>query len=184
MKKMMLVAAMLCVAGMTQAAAVVWGTGALITSPTISGGGGLLGVSSWAAVIKYTGTFAITKDGNGAVTGYTATTSAVKDSQYFGFGVAMTAYKPGRISNAFDDSALTLNDKYAVVVFENSVKDSFAASTGKYDVYLWTVDNATGEDFSWLASQTLSLTATPEPTSLALLAVGAAVIGLRRKFRK
>ena len=96
----------------------------------------------------------------------------------------MTAYKPGRVSSTFDDAALTVGDTYAVVVFQNGTKDSWAVSSGKYDKYLWTVTNSTTMDIEWLASQTLSLTATPEPTSLALLAVGAAVIGLRRKFRK
>jgi len=186
MKKMMMIAAALLVAGMTQAAAVAWGMNAVAGAPQIFGTGNVaLPITSWANIIKYTGTFSLTTSG-GAVTGWQAAGGSgnVAQSVAFGDGVSMATLKPGRFAATFDDPALTVGDKYAVVVFEAGTKDNYSVTTGKYDTYLFTVANATGEDFRWVASQTLSLTATPEPTSLALLAVGAAVIGLHRKFRK
>lgn len=187
MKKMMMIAAVLLVAGMTQAAAVVWGTGNVAGTPQIFGTGGTaLGLSSWAAIIKYTGAFSLTTS-DGAVTGYSATSMTVMQTVNFGDGVTMTALQPGRFYATFDDSTLAVGDKYAIVVFEGGTRTSsttFSVTSGMYETYLWTADNATGEDFRWTANDSLDFTATPEPTSLALLAMGAAVVGLRRKFRK
>jgi len=96
----------------------------------------------------------------------------------FGDGVSMTANKPGRFLTSFDDPSLTVGDLYAIVVFENETKASdttfgTAIDSGKYDVWTFTVDNGTTEDFRWLGggTETLSLEAVPEPTSLALLAI-------------
>jgi len=191
MKKMMIIAAALMVVGVSQAAVVLWGTGASITCPQITGTSGVaLPETSWAAIIKYTGVFSVEGGaGTAPVTGYSATSMTVMQAVNFGDGVAMGSVKPGRFAAQFDDSSLAIGDLYAIVVFENGTKTSdttfgTAIDSGKYDVWTFTVDNETGEDFRWMASESLDLEAVPEPTSLALLAIGAAAFGLRRKVRK
>ncbi len=181
------------VAGAVQAGTIVWGTGALGTDPYVtSESAKIANLTGSILVLSYTGTLAFETDA-GTVTGMSASGGAIGtvwvNGVTFGTGVAMAANKDGRFSGQFEDATLNVGSKYAIIVFETTGitgTTGWDVTDGKYDMYTYISNSATGYTLGgFSASGTeLGFEAVPEPTSFALLGLGAAALALRRRIRK
>jgi|694.fasta_scaffold140684_2 hypothetical protein len=170
MKKLMMMLVFALVAGMSQAAVISWSTGRIYTP----GVGGVFG----AAVGSTTGT-------------YLAMVYFYTDSGGVN-GITLTGGNTDNSTTAIGGSVLN----------STTVGYNFLASTTYYGKVVVTTTDGNWMMTSGLASSTVpgtgdgvlnfttagampsQWTAVPEPTSMALLALGAAALGLRRKLRK
>jgi hypothetical protein len=181
MKKMMMIVAAIAMVGMVQAAqvrwsmannAVTWLTPANNTA-TIGQQYYLINAASSAAIIAEinAGTF------SGASAGVLDIGSA---STTKGFVAARTPnYAPFAVGTTYN---------LAVLVFDqNALAANYYQISSSIGQLAWdgTTDIGAAANFSAPNFNVANWTAVvPEPTSMALLALGAAAIGLRRRFRK
>lgn len=187
MKKMMMIAAALFVAVAAQAASMDWGIqwgysyDTTRPTPVFSQGlydSGTTGGNYWLiAMGGSTDTSGISVNTAGAMSGATALSS----------GAFTTEATSGQITGL---TQANNGNYYAMVVFDATTLNygiALAQVTGIVDA---PPSNADGVIFSntdigdGYQSLAANIAAVPEPTSMALLALGAAAIGLRRKLRK
>ena len=177
MKKMMAMMAVLLVAVMSQAANVGWNTGAIKTVGTAGVFGSNVGTSTTfgnALVLFWVDNAGSQGAAVGSVAGNTDTSTS-----------AASVYNGTTTAPSF-----TASTKYwAQVIVTTS--DGLWQQTST--VASFTVPGTGDAAINFLAGTGFDVvsnkmpaqwTSVPEPTSLALLALGAAAMGLRRKFRK
>ena len=168
--------AVILAAGFMQAASVGWSTGQL-KAPNPDG---TFSATSLGSSTAYTAVTFFFVDNSGvagaAVTGLTNTSDPSAGLSAYGLTTGGTAF--------------SANAKYwtYVVVTANDNSFSLTSSTASFTVPGTgnaTLNYQTGAGFDTVANKLPGQwTVVPEPTSMALLALGAAAMGLRRKFRK
>ena len=174
MKKMMMLVGVLLVAGMAQAAAVSWNTGRLYTPNADGSFGGEVNATTdqyLATVYFFVDNAGIAGEQIAGILGNTDnTTPAVTDAL-------------NGTTSGYDFAA---NTTYWAQVYITSLPASGTYYTMTSTLTSFTIPG-TGNgsiNFTSVGALPSQWTVVPEPTSMALLALGVSAIGLRRRFRK
>ncbi len=172
MKKLMMTVVILLMAGMAQAAAVTWSTGKLYT-PTP--GTGVFGGEVNATDGAYLATVTFFLDNAGAPGVEITGLSGITDTTTVAVSDALTGVTSGY--------EFAPGVTYWAQVFVTSLPASGTYYTMESAIISFTIPGTGSGNAPFASAMPSQWTVVPEPTSMALLALGAAALGLRRRSR-
>lgn len=188
MKKMMMVLAALSCAAGVQAAQINWGNSA--TASAIYALDGVTKLTSANATAANFAIYLIDANTDLAIADTLSTTASINSKSAGALTgasdgyVLPTQYTTG--ASFYIMATATFNGTdYYMLIYKNNTADTYWTTTATLntgtDTFSWTAGTyggvgTAGDVGVWIP--------VPEPTSMALLALGAAALGLRRKFRK
>lgn len=193
MKKMIMIAGIALAVGMVQASQILWGsytTGSFIAANGLNTAGtaGTDGLNLGETVWLVYGTFSSTLELGDltATVGSTVKGATILASSTIGTGIG-SAPKKGRVNVTTSYTWGTgagqydTGDNLYIVAFDTDGATKYYGISGAYT--LQAADETASPSFN-VTGFSANTAVVPEPTSMALLALGVAAMGLRRKFRK